>query len=57
MPEDPRDHAVRKFDTDPNPPLWSALAVIVRYATDQKLGLDFTSAPHRPDILRTSARR
>ena len=32
--EDPRDHALRKFDAGGEPPLWTALDVIVRYATD-----------------------
>jgi SAM-dependent methyltransferase len=39
MPEDPRDHALRKFDAVEEPPLWSALDVIVRYATDPPIAV------------------
>jgi SAM-dependent methyltransferase len=48
MPEDPRDHAVRKFDTDPEPPLWSALDVIVRYCTDPPLAVQTLLDAVRP---------
>jgi ubiquinone/menaquinone biosynthesis C-methylase UbiE len=37
--EDPRDHAVRKFDAVDEPPLWTALDVVVRYATDPPLAV------------------
>ena len=37
--EDPRDHALRKFDADAQPPLWTALDVIVRYATDPPIAV------------------
>lgn len=56
MPEDPRDHAVRKFDTDPNPPLWSALAVIVRYATDPPLAVQTLLDAVRPAASTPGAR-
>lgn len=56
MPEDPRDHAVRKFDTDPNPPLWSALDVIVRYATDPPLAVQTLLDAVRPIAEQPGAR-
>lgn len=38
-PEDPRDHALRKFDAVEEPPLWTALDVVVRYATDPPIAV------------------
>lgn len=40
--EDPRDHALRKFDSyapAEEPPLWTALDVIMRYATDPRIAI------------------
>lgn len=37
--EDPRDHALRKFDAVAEPPLWTALDVVVRYATDPPIAV------------------
>ncbi len=40
--EDPRDHALRKFDAfpaDEEPPLWTALDVVARYATDPPIAI------------------
>jgi SAM-dependent methyltransferase len=56
MPEDPRDHAVRKFGTDPDPPLWSALDVIVRYATDPPLAVRTLLDAVRPIAEQPGAR-
>ena len=48
--EDPRDHALRKFDAGTEPPLWTALDVVVRYATDPPVAIATLLNAVRPAV-------
>lgn len=48
--EDPRHHALRKFDAGVEPPLWTTLDVIVRYATDPPIAVATLVDAVRPAV-------